>query len=446
MSAQRKGGLGRRVGRLGATAGMLVSLAACGPQSNPQTLLDAMGPDANGSADLAMAALARGDYAAAERNVDAAIKRDPHNPYALLAGGMLYQSTNRPLRARQMYEDLLALRPNQAATVIGWDPSRVAPLADIANANMNKVDADLRRAGAMPPVAMVATPGLAAPVAAPVDAQPVQALDPRTRAIADRFKTLQKLRDEQLITAEEYAARRNANIGALLPLTKTPPAAGLDRPVTALDQVVERLKALQRGLQGRAITPREYEMERETILDALLPAKPTALAAPEPAPHDLLASAERMRQLERLRTQGLITDPEMKAEQAALEAALRGSSSGAAGSVAPGAAPGGPRMLIPGGSGASIAASPLAPPLPGQTTVHLASYRSEAQAQTGWDDLVKRFPRQLTTLAPDIRKIPVAGKPDNYRLYAGPFASRTEAASVCKALAAKRQFCNVTND
>lgn len=443
MNARRKGALGRGFGRLGGV-GMLLALAACGPQSNPQTLLDAMGPDANGSADLAMAALARGDYAAAERNVDTAIKRDPHNPYALLAGGMLYQSTNRPLRARQMYEDLLSLRPNQAATVAGWDPSRVMPLGDIATANMNKVDADLRRAGVMPALAPVATPGLAAPAVAPVDAAPIQALDPRTRAIAERFKTLQKLRDEQLITAEEYAARRNANLGALLPLTKTPPAAGLDRPVPALDQVVERLKALQRGLQSRAITPREYEMERETILDALLPAKPVGLAAPEVAPRDLLASAERMRQLERLRTQGLISEPEMKAEQAALETALRTSPSGA---VAPSSVgPSGPRMLVPGGSASAISASPLAPPLPGQTTVHLASYRAEAQAQAGWDDLVKRFPRQLTTLAPDIRKVPVAGKPDNYRLYAGPFAARTEAASVCKALAAKRQFCNVTND
>ena len=440
MNVLRTGGLRHRFARFGAAAGMVVALAGCGPQSNPQTFLDAMGPDANESTDLALAALARGDYAGAERNVDAAIKRDPHNPYALLAGGMLYQSTNRPLRARQMYEDLLALRPNQAATVIGWDPSRVVPLADIANANMRKVDADLHRAGAMPAAAPLATPGLGAPVVPPADTA-VQALDPRTHAIADRFKALQKLRDEQLITAEEYAARRNANVGALLPLTKPSPSAGLERPVPALDQIVDRLKALQRGLQSRAITPREYEMERDTILDALLPTKPVALAAPEAAPHDLLASADRMRQLERLRTQGLIADPEMKAEQAALETALRGSPTSA--TAAPGAAVGGPRMLIPGGS---AAASPLAPPLPGQTTVHLASYRSVAQAQAGWDDLVKRFPRQLTTLAPDFRKVPVSGKPDNYRLYAGPFSDRADAASVCKALAAKRQYCKVTND
>lgn len=447
MNAQYAGALRRRFGRLGVAAGIAVSLAACGPQSNPKTFLDSMGPDANQSADLAVAALARGDYAGAERNLDEALKRDPRNPYALLAGGMLYQSTNRPLRARQMYEDLISLRPNQAATVIGWDPSRVVPLADIANANMNKVDADLRRSGAMPS-SVAAVPTIASagsPDASAVAGAPVQGLDPRTRAIADRFKALQKLRDEQLITAEEYAARRNTNLGGLLPLTKTPPAAGLERPVPALDQVVERLKALQQGLQGRAITPREYEMERETILDALLPGKPVALAAPEPAPRDLLASAERMRQLERLRTMGLISEPEMKAEQAALETALRGS--GAPGATSPNASVGGPKMLIPGGgTGTPGAASAVAPPLPGQTTVHLASYRSEALARAGWDDLVKRFPRQLTTLAPDIRKTPVTGKGDYYRLYAGPFAARAEANAVCSALSAKRQFCKVTND
>lgn len=439
-------GARRRLGRFGSVAGMVVALSACGPQSNPQTFLDSIGPDANASADLALAALARGDYAGAERNLDTALKRDPRNPYALLAGGLLYQSTNRPVRARQMYEELIALRPNQAGTVIGWDPSRVVPLADIATANMNRVDADLRRAGVMP--SGPATAQIAAPVAAPAPGlsalEPVQALDPRTQALADRFKVLQKLRDEQLVTQEEYARRRDANLGALLPLTHSPAAAGLSRPVPALDQVVERLKALQRGLQSRAITPREHELERQTILDALLPAAPTTLAAPEPAPRSLMESAERMRQLERLRSMGLITADEMKAEQAALETALH-----SADPAIPAAAPlggQGPTMLVPGSAASQPAKARAAAPLPGQTAVHLASYRTEVQAREGWDDLVKRFPTQLTTLAPDIRKTSVSGKGDYYRLYAGPFAARAEANAVCSALTLKRQFCKVTNE
>lgn len=432
------------IGRLGITVGLVAALAACGPQSNPQTLLDSIGPNADSGADQALAALARGDYAAAETSLDAALKRDPRNQYALLAGGLLYQSTNRPLKARQMYEDLMALRPNGAATVQGWDPSRVVPLADIAAANIRRVDADLQRGGsawAAPAYAPVPTPGLAAPVA--VAAPEVAPLDPRTKAIADRFLTLRRLRDEQLITPEEYTARRTPNAGALLPLSKSPPAAGLDRPVPGIDQIVDRLKALQRGLQTRAITPREYEVERGVILDALLPQTPATLAAPEGAPKDLLASAERMRQLERLKAMNLITDPEMKAELAALEAGLRsGSASASPGPVA--TVPlsgGGPQMLIPGGSRAAVS-----PPLPGQTTVHLASYRTEAQAQAGWADLLKRFPKALGTLAPDVRRTPVPGQADTFRLYAGPLATQGEAAAVCRALAAKRQFCKVTND
>lgn len=430
-----------RIGRLGMTIVAAATLAACGPQSNPQTLLESLGPDANASADQALAALARGDYAAAETALDAALKRDPRNQYALLAGGLLYQSTNRPLKARQMYEDLLAQRPNGAATVLGWDPSRVVPLADIAAANVRRVDGDLQR-GVAGWNAPAPTPGLSAPVAAQPEVSP---LDARTRAIADRFQTLQKLRDEQLITPEEYAARRAPNVGALLPLSKSPPAAGLDRPVPGLGQIVDRLKALQRGLQGRAITPREYEMEREVILDALLPAKPTALAAPEGAPGDFLASAERMRQLERLRGMNLITDPEMKAELAALETALRSAPAAAATPgvpVAAGPAASGPQMLVPGGRPGAAAS----PPLPGQTTLHLATYRTEAAARDGWADVLKRFPAQLSTLAPDVRKVPVPGKGDYYRLYAGPIASQSEGNTLCRALAAKRQYCKVTNE
>ena len=200
------------------------------------------------------------------------------------------------------------------------------------------------------------------------------------------------------------------------------------------------------GVNGVTLTwdecETQYEVERGVILDALLPQTPATLAAPEGAPKDLLASAERMRQLERLKAMNLITDPEMKAELAALEAGLRsGSASASPGPVATVPLSGGPQMLIPGGSRAAVS-----PPLPGQTTVHLASYRTEAQAQAGWADLLKRFPKALGTLAPDVRRTPVPGQADTFRLYAGPLATQGEAAAVCRALAAKRQFCKVTND
>ncbi|WP_337997978.1 SPOR domain-containing protein [Oleispirillum naphthae] len=452
----RKGSPGRRAGRMVVISGLAaVLLAACGPQSNPQTFLDSLGPNPETMADQAFAALARGDFGTAEQDVEAALKRDPRNPYALLAGGILYQNTNRPVRARAMYEELLSLRPNKMAAVGGWDRMQVQPIAEIAAANMRRVDGELARTGAWQAaspyaaapaaasgLAPVASPRAMEPAAVPRGAvqtmpfsgdaaRPVQGLDARTRAVADRFLVLRKLRDEELVTPAEYQARRAANIGALLPLTESPPAKGLERPVPALDQVVERLKSLQQALQTRAITPREHAMERELILDALLPAKPAALAAPEAAPRDLIASADRVRQLEHLRTMGLITEAEQKAEQKAVEGAMR-----APADAAPAEGAAGPRMLIPGGASAA--------PLPGQVSVHLASYRSMAQAQAGWTDVRQKFRPQLATLAPDIRKATVKGKGDFYRLYAGPISSRAEADKVCRALRAKRQFCSVS--
>ncbi len=461
----REGGVRRRIGRVAMVSGVAMALAACGPQSNPQTFLDSLGPKADTSADLAFAAMARGDFGLAEKEVEAALRRDPKNPYALLAGGMLYQSTNRPVKARSLYEELLAQRPNKMATVGGWDLHRMAPVSEIAEANMRQVDAELRRSGAwqgtpaygmttVTPTMSSASSGLSpvmapsamAPSAAPRTAvqgvpmtgqdAPVQGMDARTRAIADRFLVLQKLRDEQLISPEEYRARRTTNIGALLPLTEPPPAKGLERSVPALEQLVDRLKSLQQALQTRAITPREHAMERELILDALLPAKPESLAAPEAAPRDLIASAERVRQLERLRTLGLITETEMKAEQKAVEGALRAAG---AGNGALGGAVGAPGMLIPSGAGRNEQ-------LPGQLTVQLASYRSQAQAQAGWTEIRKRFSRQMATLAPDIRKTLVPGKGDYYRLYAGPIGGRAQADKICRDLRQKKQFCSVTNE
>jgi len=457
----RKENLGRRMGRAVMVSGLAAALlAACGPRSTPQTFLDSLGPNPDALADQALAALARGDFGAAEQDVESALQRDPRNPYALLAGGILYQNTNRPVRARALYEELLSLRPNKMASVTGWDAMKVAPITEIAAANMRRVDAALNRSGtwresspyAAPPasavspsLAPVVTPSSVAAVSAPrgaVEAAPlsgdtatgpVQGLDARTRAVADRFQVLRKLRDEQLITPEEYRVRRAANIGALLPLTESPPAKGLDRPVPELDQVVDRLKSLQQALETRAITPREHAMERELILDALLPAKPKALAAPQAAPRDLLASADRVRQLEHLRRMGLISEAEQKAEQKAVEGAMHTAE------AAGGEPSGGPRMLVPGGTRAAA-------PRSGQVSVHLASYRSMEQAQSGWSQLRKTYRPQLATLAPDIRKVAVKGKGDFYRLYAGPIETRGEADKICRVLRVKRQFCSVTTD
>lgn len=447
IAASLRAGVACRVIRSAAVVGTVALLAACGPQSNPQTFLDNFGPDANANADMALAALARGDYGKAEQSMEASLKRDPHNVYALLAGGLLYQNTNRPAKARTMYEALLSLRPTQTATVGNWDQMQARPIVDIAAENLRRIDAGMQAAGlpTTPVYPAVATFAPVAPAAmtrvasAAPDAGGFQALDDRTRARADRFLLLRKLRDDQLISPEEYNIRRAANVGALLPLTQKPPAQGLDRPPPPAAQVEDRLKALQQALQSRAISDREQALERDTILDALMPAKPTALAPSEAPPSDAMAAADRLRQIERLRTMGLITDAEAKAEQNAVEAAQRrATNSGYMGvtTLPPETSGGGPKMLVPEGGAETV-------PLADQVSVHLSSYRSMALAQSGWNDLKKRYRAELGGLQPNIHKVKVPGKGDYYRLYAGPLGSRTKADAVCRELRRKKQFCSV---
>ena len=116
--------------------------------------------------------------------------------------------------------------------------------------------------------------------------------------MAGRFETLRILRDQGLITPDEYQARRKANVGALLPLSSPPPAAGLDRPGPNSTQMVGRLQAIGRALEMRAITISQHAAERSMILDALLPAAPVTVANPGRPPSGLMEAADGVRRLE----------------------------------------------------------------------------------------------------------------------------------------------------
>jgi len=436
-------------------------LSACGPDNNPQTFLQSFTQSPDALADKALAALVHGDYAAAEENVDAALAQNPRNVYALLAGGLLYQNTNRPLRARTMYEELLAQRPAQTATIMGWNHLSPSLLSDIASQNLQNVESSIGQGGVyqQPPAVYGASansgagpsvtslsavaPQVVRAYSAPQPRnmqQAIQPLSPQLQAVADRFMVLRKLRDAQLISPQEYTSRRNVNIGGLLPLTKSPPGIGLDRPVPEINQVVDRLMSLQQSLQGRSITPREHAIERQLILDALMPEKPEALAHPQPAPKGLLASAERVRQLDHLRSLGLITKSEMQNEQRAVEKALQVNSP----MQKEGATD--PKMLIPGTHvKAQTHAAPVAKSLAKSVTVHLSSYRSKAMAQKGWETLRKRYKNELGTMAADIRRTSVPGRGNFYRLYVGPLDNKAAATKLCSSLRRKKQFCSVSS-
>ena len=410
---------GRRAGPWWlAAAGAALVLWGCGPASNPQTFLDSFKPSSDEAARMALGSLAVGDFAKAEGEVETALRRDAKNPYALLAAGLLYQNTARPIKARAMYEELLSLHPAQTVTLPGADSPKPVPIAEVAAANLKRVES-ASRDGWSAFAGIAAAPAQAAPV--PSGRVETAVLSPvgAASAVAERFLVLRRLRDEQLVTPEEYQVRRAANIGALLPMSSRPPAEGLDRPVPAAERIEDRLREMQKALRNHAISAQEYETERGIILDGLLPARPERLAGRETPPADVLAAAARAREIERLRALGLIGDDEAQAERRAVEAALRPAPAPAAR----------PETLVPT-SGKSV-------------MVRLASYRTEALAKAGWADLKKRFPAELGRLSPRTRKVKVRDKGTFVRLYAGPLPGRSAAADLCGTLKRKKQFCTV---
>ena len=235
-----------------------------------------------------------------------------------------------------------------------------------------------------------------------------------------RFETLRSLRDQGLITPEEFTVRRNANVGALLHLTKPPPSANLDRPVPDATQITRRLQAIRRALELRAITVRQHGAERTTIIDGLLPGAPRSRAKPTPRPRDLLAAADAVRRLEQLRERKLISPAEYTAERRAIERVLQ--------PRAPAA-----RKSTTRKSSARRASSP---------GVHVASYRSERSANRGWAQLRRAHRRFLGNLKHQVTRVNLGrGKGVFYRLIAGPLKSQAEATRLCTQLKRVRQYC-----
>jgi hypothetical protein len=256
------------------------------------------------------------------------------------------------------------------------------------------------------------------------------------RNIMSRFATIRALRDQGLLTPDEFNARRHANIGALLPLTSAPPAAGLDRAVPSTVQVTDRLQAIGQALAMRAISISQHSAERSMILDALMPSAPVVIANPTPPPQGLMAAADMVRRLEMLRDAGFVSSDEYARERAAVEGAM----------LPPAPAPLPAASMQPGSSsafGAVDLSSGMSGGLVGpQSGVHLASYRSEKQAEAGWSQLKRAHAALLGPLNHTVTIIDLGTKGVFYRLLAGPFPSNREAESTCKKLKSRRQFCD----
>jgi hypothetical protein len=406
----------------------------------------------NDLAELGIAELTKGNYVTAEGHFKVALERDNRDVEALMGLGMLYQNTGQPTKAREMYEAVLALRPKESQQFIVLKNLSVRPISEVASVNLALLEsggvltgmgrgrqAVPSAAGMVPNSAPMENVAPVAPVGvgnsllgrrAPTPTGGnVPVFSSAQKNVVNRFGILKSLKDQGLITPTEFATRRRANIGSLLPLTSPPPATGLDRPVPSSDQISGRLRAISRALEMRAISVGQHASERTMILDALMPAAPVSVANPGVPPRGLMEAADRVRWLEYLKTEKTIGSDEYTRERKAVESAMQ---------------PKAPKMA----KTAASYANPLGPQEKAmaqgamQSAIHLASYRSKGKAQKGWKQLKRKHRKLLNKLGSEIVKVNLGpGKGVFYRLKAGPLSGKTAAGRLCRKLKRRRQFC-----
>ncbi|MBC8158726.1 MAG: tetratricopeptide repeat protein [Alphaproteobacteria bacterium] len=431
-----------------------LTVGACGYVQNTELFDNEFWADSplagknNTSAELGLAELGKGNYSVAEHHFRRALNKNPKDVHALLGMGVLYQNTGQTTKAREMYEAILAVRPDASEQFVIWNTANTRPVSEIASVNLallqsRGVVAGVEQgaagregqasdvAGAPQVSAMMGRnmtqPGAANPAGAVPQSGVMSVLGQGDLNVASRFKTLAALRDEGLVTVEEYGKRRQANLGALLPLTSPPPAAGLDRPVPSTDQISGRLRAIGRALEMRAMTIKQHSSERSMIVDALMPSAPVAVANPAPPPQGLMEAADAVRRIEALQGEGLISSDEYARERAAIESSMQPKPMAAAA----------PAMAAPqqGEEKAMAAKGP-------QPAVHLASYRSRKAADNGWAQLSRSQKNLLGGFRHEIKQINLGrGKGTFYRLIAGPVASEAAAEKLCRTLKQRRQYC-----
>jgi hypothetical protein len=250
-----------------------------------------------------------------------------------------------------------------------------------------------------------------------------------------RFEVLDLLLAQGLVTQQEYSQRRTQNVGAILPYSHDAPAIGLQREVPSGEAISSRLGALKRSLEMRAITPRQHSLERSMILDALLPSNPRNRATPAPPPTDVISAAAMIGQLERLRFEGVISDAEFERERSAIDRYVQSGTLIDEAETASNST---------GADNQKAQENVVATSMPSSNLgIHLASYRSEAAAQSGWKNLQSKYAGQLGGLSPVVRRVNLGeNRGTFYRLFAGPVSNTSQANSICQQLKRSNQYCD----
>ncbi|MGE5478471.1 MAG: hypothetical protein ACM3Q1_17590 [Bacteroidales bacterium] len=271
--------------------------------------------------------------------------------------------------------------------------------------------------------------------------------------MALRFLALKQLATLGMVPVEECVARKDANLGALLPLTaEAPPAAGLDHPIPPLPEVMERFRNLGNGaVRGN---PATRNAERDFLTDALLPRQP---GKRQPySPPDIASARKLQDRLGRLEDAGLITPDERAAENEAVDQLIAGGTLPQV--LEPPKPPPKPKPKksgrgnrMPGGVSGKLEIIPSppgveAPKLPsaakGPAGIHLLSMGSAAHGDKAWEALVKEH-AELSGLGHTVSRADLGELGVTYRLLAGPM-DPAQAESLCATLKTRGQVCTPT--
>ncbi len=426
------------LGRLSLMGFSVAFLGGCEALTNSNLLDLFRGPpkvvDSTPQSELGLGKLAKGQLLGAQARFDEALRLDPRDVHALLGKGLVFQQTGQLTAARNAYEAVLALRPDDGKKMLVMSNLKPRLVRDIASVNLSLLQSRgvrdsfggkpaLRQspAGQPPQSTFKPIPNSKAP-ARPPSAGRIRLTASDGNAVS-RFKILRGLRDQGLITPDEFNIRRQVNLGALLQFTKPPPASGLGRRVPNASQISNRLRAIGRALELRAISPRQHSAERTMIINGLMPATPVARAKPAAPPTGLLEAADSVRRLEGLRKTGLISPQEYEGEKTTIEKFLQ------PGPVAPKT----PAKTPKGGGKADAGPSP---------GVHIASFRSALAANRGWAQLRRAHRALLGKLKPEVSRVKLGrGKGTFFRLLVGPLKNQAAATRLCGQLKRRRQYC-----
>jgi hypothetical protein len=232
------------------------------------------------------------------------------------------------------------------------------------------------------------------------------------------------------------------------------------RVVSTIPIVTNGQSAMPPGMSG--MPPATTGPNRVAAADSPWPAPPSTLPAPAaappaaPPPPAQVSSEPKKIHTVTIRPDQTGAVPDTTAGSAPGAARAQGRPA-AAPKAAASAATGGaaPMSIVPGQGDtapappprtrmAVAATAPSAAPSPGSGSyVQVTSRRTEGEAQTEFRALQAKFPEQLSSREPIIRRADLGEKGTFYRALVGPFASAEEAAQLCSGLKAAGGNCIV---